>query len=101
MRFLAGLETERRKCIEAGSAIALQCEISDSSGQVQWFKDGKQILSQCGADFQSEGCIRRLVIESAALSHSGVYRCTTKDDIIEFQIEIRGKSSRFFFVALQ
>lgn len=95
MRFLAGLETERRKCIEAGCAILLQCEISDSSGQVQWFKDGNQILSQSGIDFQSEGCIRKLVIESAALSHAGVYRCTTKDDIVEFQIEIKGETCRF------
>lgn len=101
MRFSAAPETERRKCIEEGCAIVLQCEITDSSGQVRWFKDGRQILSQSGVDFQLEGCIRRLVIESAALSHAGVYRCTTKDDIIEFQVEIKGESCSFFFVALQ
>lgn len=101
MRFSAGPETERRKCIEAGCAIVLQCEISDSLGQVCWFKDGKQILPQSAVDFQSADCIRRLIIESAALSHSGVYRCTTKDDIIEFQVEIKGESCSFFFVALQ
>ncbi|XP_026768347.3 obscurin-like protein 1 isoform X8 [Pangasianodon hypophthalmus] len=95
VRFSAGPETERRKCIEAGSTIVLQCEISDSSGQVRWFKDGKQILTQSCVDFQSEGCIRRLIIESAALSHSGVYRCTTKDDIIEFQVEIKAVPVRF------
>lgn len=101
MRFSAGLETERRKCIEAGCAVVLQCEISDSTGQVHWFKDGKQILSQSSVDIQSEGCIRRLIIESAALSDSGVYRCTTKDDIIEFPVEIKGESCSFFFEALQ
>lgn len=101
MRFSVGPETERRKCFEAGCAIVLQCEILDSSGQVHWFKDGKQILSQSGVDFQSEGCTRRLVIESAMLSDSGVYRCTTQDDIIEFQVEIKGESYSFFFAALQ
>lgn len=101
MRFSAGPENERRKCIEAGGTIVLQCEISDSSGEVRWFKDGKQILTQSGVDFHSEGCIRRLAIESAVLSHSGVYRCTTKDDIIEFQVEIKGESCSFFFVDLQ
>lgn len=101
MRFSAGPETERRKCFEAGCTIALQCEISDSSGQVHWFKDGKQILAQSGVDFQSEGCIRRLIIESAAVSHSGVYRCTTKDDLIEFQVEIKGEFCSFFFVTLR
>ncbi|XP_047670565.1 obscurin isoform X7 [Tachysurus fulvidraco] len=89
VRLSAGPETERRKCIEAGGTIVLQCEISDSSGQVRWFKDGKQICTQSGVDFQSEDCIRRLIIESAALSHSGVYRCATKDDIVEFQVEIK------------
>ncbi|XP_060732886.1 obscurin isoform X5 [Tachysurus vachellii] len=89
VRFSAGPETERRKCIEAGGTIVLQCEISDSSGQVLWFKDGKQILTESGVDFQSEDCIRRLIIESAALSHSGVYRCTTKDDVVEYQVEIK------------
>ncbi|XP_047011820.2 obscurin isoform X9 [Ictalurus punctatus] len=95
VRFSAGLETERRKCIEAGCAVVLQCEISDSTGQVHWFKDGKQILSQSSVDIQSEGCIRRLIIESAALSDSGVYRCTTKDDIIEFPVEIKAVPVRF------
>lgn len=98
MRFSAGPETERRMCIEAGCPIVLQCKVSDSTGEVRWFKDGKQILSQAGIDFHSEACIRRLTIESAAPSHAGVYRCTTKDDIVEFQVEIKGESCSFFFV---
>ncbi|KAI5107377.1 obscurin-like protein 1 isoform X8, partial [Silurus meridionalis] len=99
VRFTAGPETERRKCIEAGDTMVLQCEISDSSGQVCWFKDGKQILTQSGVDFQSEDCIRRLIIESATPSHSGVYRCTTKDDVIEFQVDIKAVPVRFSTVS--
>ncbi|KAF7709746.1 hypothetical protein HF521_016596 [Silurus meridionalis] len=99
VRFTAGPETERRKCIEAGDTMVLQCEISDSSGQVCWFKDGKQILTQSGVGFQSEDCIRRLIIESATPSHSGVYRCTTKDDVIEFQVDIKAVPVRFSTVS--
>ncbi|TSL54341.1 Obscurin [Bagarius yarrelli] len=99
VRFSVGSETERRKTFEAGGTIILQCEISDSSGQVCWFKDGKQILMKSGVDFQSEGCLRRLIVKSAELSHSGVYRCTTKDDLIEFQVEIKAVPVRFLPVA--
>uniref|UniRef100_A0A4W4H485 Obscurin like cytoskeletal adaptor 1b n=1 Tax=Electrophorus electricus TaxID=8005 RepID=A0A4W4H485_ELEEL len=76
-------------CIEAGCTVVLQCEISDSTVQVHWFKDGNKILAESGVDFISEGHIRKLIIQRAALSHSGVYRCTTKHDTIEFHVEIR------------
>ncbi|XP_076858629.1 obscurin-like isoform X2 [Brachyhypopomus gauderio] len=95
VRFSALPEAERRKCSEAGCTVVLQCEISDSTVQVHWFKDGKQILAESGVDFISEGHIRQLIIQRAALSHSGVYRCTSNDDIIEFHVEIRAVPVRF------
>ncbi|XP_036425837.1 obscurin isoform X12 [Colossoma macropomum] len=95
VRFSAVPDNERRKCTEAGCAVILQCEISDSTAQVHWFKDGKQIFVESGIDFQSEGRVRKLIIQTAALSHSGVYRCTTKDDAVEFHVEIRAVPVRF------
>ncbi|XP_026861476.2 obscurin-like protein 1 isoform X4 [Electrophorus electricus] len=94
-RFSAVPEAERRKCIEAGCTVVLQCEISDSTVQVHWFKDGNKILAESGVDFISEGHIRKLIIQRAALSHSGVYRCTTKHDTIEFHVEIRAVPVQF------
>ncbi|XP_036425751.1 obscurin isoform X2 [Colossoma macropomum] len=95
VRFSAVPDNERRKCTEAGCAVILQCEISDSTAQVHWFKDGKQIFVESGIDFQSEGRVRKLIIQTAALSHSGVYRCTTKDDAVEFHVEIRAPPGKF------
>ncbi|KAL7865382.1 hypothetical protein SRHO_G00106290 [Serrasalmus rhombeus] len=95
VRFSAVPDNERRKYTEAGCAVILQCEISDSTAQVHWFKDGKQILVESGVDFQSEGRVQKLIIQTAALSHSGVYRCTTKDDALEFHVEIRAVPVRF------
>ncbi|XP_037395274.1 obscurin-like protein 1 isoform X7 [Pygocentrus nattereri] len=95
VRFSAVPDNERRKYTEAGCAVILQCEISDSTAQVHWFKDGKQILVESGVDFQSEGRVQKLIIQTAALSHSGVYRCTTKDDAVEFHVEIRAVPVRF------
>ncbi|XP_056093726.1 obscurin isoform X14 [Rhinichthys klamathensis goyatoka] len=89
VRFSAVPEVKRRKCIEAGCPIILQCEISDSTAQVQWYKDGDQLLVESGVDIKSDDCMRTLSIQSAHPSHAGVYSCTTKDDVIKFQVEIR------------
>ncbi|XP_050974244.1 obscurin-like protein 1 isoform X20 [Labeo rohita] len=95
VRFSAVPEDKRRKCIEAGCPIVLQCEVSDSTAQVQWYKDGDQLLVESGVDFSSEDCMRTLSIQSAHPSHAGVYCCTTKDDVIKFQVEIRANPVRF------
>ncbi|KAK9969103.1 hypothetical protein ABG768_027305 [Culter alburnus] len=89
VRFSAVPEVKRRKCIEAGCPIILQCEISDSTAQVQWYKDGDQLLVESGVDIKSDDCMRTLSIQSAHPSHAGVYSCTTKDDVIKFHVEIR------------
>ncbi|XP_056321760.1 obscurin isoform X14 [Danio aesculapii] len=95
VRFSAAPEVKRRKCIEAGCPIILQCEISDSAAQVQWYKDGDQLLVESGVDINSDDCMRTLSIQSAHPSHAGVYSCTTKDDVIEFHVEIRAAPVRF------
>ncbi|XP_016305526.1 obscurin-like protein 1 [Sinocyclocheilus anshuiensis] len=95
VRFSAVPEVKRRKCIEAGCPIVLQCEVSDSTAQVQWYKDGDQLLVESGVDFKSDDCMRTLSIQSAHPSHAGVYSCTTKDDVIKFHVEIRAAPVRF------
>ncbi|XP_067265418.1 obscurin isoform X9 [Chanodichthys erythropterus] len=95
VRFSAVPEVKRRKCIEAGCPIILQCEISDSTAQVQWYKDGDQLLVESGVDIKSDDCMRTLSIQSAHPSHAGVYSCTTKDDVIKFHVEIRATPVRF------
>uniref|UniRef100_A0A671T4K2 Obscurin like cytoskeletal adaptor 1b n=1 Tax=Sinocyclocheilus anshuiensis TaxID=1608454 RepID=A0A671T4K2_9TELE len=96
VRFSAVPEVKRRKCIEAGCPIVLQCEVSDSTAQVQWYKDGDQLLVESGVDFKSDDCMRTLSIQSAHPSHAGVYSCTTKDDVIKFHVEIRVFESRVY-----
>ncbi|KAF4108802.1 hypothetical protein G5714_009875 [Onychostoma macrolepis] len=95
VRFSAVPEVKRRKCIEAGCPIVLQCEVSDCTTQVQWYKDGDQLLVESGVDFKSDDCMRTLSIQSAHPSHAGVYSCTTKDDVIKFHVEIRAAPVRF------
>ncbi|XP_055070972.2 obscurin isoform X13 [Misgurnus anguillicaudatus] len=95
VRFLAVPEEKLRTCIEAGCPIVLQCEISESAAQVHWYKDGDQLLVESGVDFISEGCMRTLSIQTAQLSHAGVYTCTTKDDVIKFHVDVQAAPVRF------
>lgn len=88
--FLALPNLERNKCSEAGCPIVLQCELSDPSAQVLWYKDDVKLLSQSGLEFQSNGTKRALVIEKADFFHSGVYSCKTKGAAVQFNVEIKG-----------
>ena len=83
-------EEERNRCIEAGCPIILHCEISDLTAQVSWLKDGVQVHSLSGVDIQSEGHLRKLVVQSADHSHSGVYSCGFADDVITFKVDVQG-----------
>ncbi|XP_028446805.1 obscurin isoform X12 [Perca flavescens] len=89
VKFSAMPEEMRTKSIEAGGTIVLQCVVSDPEAQVCWYKDEMQLISNSGLEINSEGNIRTLVVQSAELCHSGVYRCTTQDDTMEFQVEIK------------
>lgn len=76
--------------VVAGSPIALRCALSDPSGQVSWYKDGRKLLAQSGVAIQSQGNLRSLVVPSAERVHTGVYRCESKDDDIQFSVEVKG-----------
>ncbi|XP_053734187.1 obscurin-like protein 1 isoform X1 [Synchiropus splendidus] len=82
-------ENMRIKSIEEGRPVVLQCEVSDPAGPVCWYKDEILLATQPGFEISSEGRKRILVIERAQLVHSGLYRCSTKDDTVDFQVEIK------------
>lgn len=90
VRFIALPEVDRSKSIEAGCPVVLQCELSDPSAQVFWYKDEAKLLPQSGLDFQSNGTKRALVVEKADFFHSGVYSCKTKGAAVQFNVEIKG-----------
>lgn len=95
VRFSAIPEAERNKSIQKGYPIILQCELSDPSAQVYWYKDGSKLLSQTGVDILSDGLGRKLIVHSAEFFHSGLYCCKTKGDTITFNVDIKG--DQFYF----
>ncbi|TDH07117.1 hypothetical protein EPR50_G00120760 [Perca flavescens] len=95
LKFSALSEGDQKKMVMTGFPIALQCELSDPTGQVSWYKDGTKLLPQNGVDIQSEGNLRSLVVPSAERSHTGVYRCESKDDDIQFAVEVKALPVKF------
>ncbi|KAJ8403432.1 hypothetical protein AAFF_G00352040 [Aldrovandia affinis] len=93
VKFSALPDVERNKSIEAGRPIVLHCEISDPSAQVSWYKDGIELLPKTGIEIQSKATIRRLIVQSAELYHSGVYSCETSDDAVQFTVDIKAELS--------
>lgn len=83
-------DTDGNKRVETGDVIVLYCEVSHPFAQVSWFKNGKELLMTDGLNIQSEGKMRRVVIQSADASHAGVYTCETSGDAIRYNVEVAG-----------
>ena len=96
MRFSEIPEVAKSKSVEAGCPIVLQCEVSEPTGQVSWYKDEIQLHPQSGVEIQSEDKMRTLTIQSAELVHTGTYRCETADDTISFKVDVKGEFELFF-----
>lgn len=86
-------EVEMNKSIEPGCPIVLQCELSDPTAEVSWYKDGIELSPQVGIDMLSHGNSRTLSVRSAELCHTGVYSCKIKDNVIHFNVDIKGDFS--------
>lgn len=91
VKFTPLSEMDRNKFVEVGNPIVLYCELSDPEAPVRWYKNGVELHSVEGLHIQSEGTMRRIVIQSAEFSHSGVYSCDAIDDVIRFNVEVEGK----------
>ncbi|XP_078147331.1 obscurin-like protein 1a [Centroberyx gerrardi] len=88
-------ELDSSKKVESGDPIVLYCEVSHSFSKVSWFKDGVELQVSDGLNIQSDGNMRRIVIQSAGASDSGVYTCETTGDVVKFNVEVAGPSVEF------
>lgn len=68
--------------------VTLACELDDERGDVQWFKDGKEIKPDKRLQMIKEGRKRKLVIKDAKVTDAGAYKCTTNADETNAEILI-------------
>lgn len=73
--------------------VHLQCELSRSGGEVQWFKDGQEVEETGRVQLVSEGPYRRLVILHGREEDGGEYVCETDGDSVFFQLTVSGIST--------
>lgn len=83
----------------AASPIALQCELSAHSGQVSWHKDEAELLPENEVGIQSQENLRSLVVPSAEQTHMDVYKCESKDDDIQFSVDVKGDVQKLWHVS--
>lgn len=90
VKFVPLSESDCNKSVETGDSIVLYCEVSHPFAKVSWYKDGKELQVTNGINIQSDGNMRRIVIQSADVSHSGVYTCETSGDVVTFNVDVAG-----------
>ncbi|XP_028999000.1 obscurin-like protein 1a [Betta splendens] len=95
VKFIPLSDSDKIRRLHTGEAIVLYCEVSHPFAKVSWFKDGKELHVTDDLNIQSDGNMRRIVIQSANMSHSGVYTCRSTDDSVEFNVDIAGPPVEF------
>ncbi|XP_037617812.1 LOW QUALITY PROTEIN: obscurin-like protein 1 [Sebastes umbrosus] len=88
-------DVDSNKKVDTSDPIVLYCEVSHPFAKVSWFKDGEELQATDGINIQSDGNMRRIVIQSADASHSGAYTCETSGDVIKFNVDVAGPSVEF------
>ncbi|MFT7807941.1 obscurin-like protein 1 isoform X1 [Arapaima gigas] len=94
-RFLGAPNEVKVTSVEQGGPVVLQCELTDPNDHVCWYKDGEELFPQSSLDIQSDGVVRRLVIQSADLSDSGVYSCAVAGEVIKFNVDVQAPPVTF------
>lgn len=71
--------------------LTLLCELDDALGEVQWFKDGKEITKDKRINITKDGRKRKLVIKDCKVTDQGMYSCTSNADKTEAEILVNCK----------
>ncbi|XP_061648755.1 obscurin-like isoform X2 [Phyllopteryx taeniolatus] len=89
-----------------GSSLTLRCEINKPKGDVQWVKDGQEILPSCRYRIRAQGRERSFTIFEVLDEDAGKYACESTDDstlatvivntprVVEFIAELRNITVR-------
>ncbi|XP_039609186.1 obscurin isoform X1 [Polypterus senegalus] len=73
----------------------LSCAVSQSKTDVKWYKDGKLLSSNKKTKIESEGCIRRLIVDSVEKKDIGTYTCEALEEKLSFHLELTDQVATF------
>uniref|UniRef100_A0A8C4RGW5 Obscurin, cytoskeletal calmodulin and titin-interacting RhoGEF b n=1 Tax=Erpetoichthys calabaricus TaxID=27687 RepID=A0A8C4RGW5_ERPCA len=96
MSFKIQVETVLKEIKAAVSEKAiLSCAVSQSKTDVKWYKDGKLLSSNKKTKIESEGCIRRLIMDNVEKKDIGTYTCEALEEKISFHLELAELAIKF------
>ena len=80
---------EEKMKLEARKELALSCQVSlgSPSADVQWYCNGKKILSDEKYNITTEGDTMKLTIKECEATDSATYRCDVINKLGEVQTE--------------
>lgn len=80
------------KAVLTGSAT-LSCEVAQDATEVNWYKDGKLLISSRKFKTEAAGKTRRLVVEQLEKKDAGEYVCEAAGQKLTFKVEATGEDS--------
>lgn len=96
MKILRKSEIKKDLKFLVSDDIVLECELSRTSVQAKWYKDGCRVDGNERYCEEEEGAFRSLVILNAELGDSGEYFLDVEDDSISFHVVVQGNFERLF-----
>ncbi|ELK03225.1 Obscurin [Pteropus alecto] len=73
---------------EAGASATLSCKVAQSQTEVTWYKDGKKLSESSKVHMETNGCVRRLVLQQAGKADGGEYSCEAGGQRVSFHLDV-------------
>ncbi|KAG7252560.1 hypothetical protein CRUP_007750, partial [Coryphaenoides rupestris] len=75
------------------SALVIDCEVSRANAEVAWKKNGEEVEDSRKVTILEDVVLRQLTIHWLSLEDAGQYVCDAKDDVMDFQVKVKGSRS--------
>ena len=77
----------------AGEAMVLDCEVSRANAEVTWKRNGEEVEDSRKVTILEDVVLRQLTVHCLSLEDAGQYICDAKDDVMDFQVKVKGIQS--------
>lgn len=74
----------------ASEALVLDCEVSRANAEVTWKRNGEEVEDSRNVTILEDMLLRQLTIHCLSLEDGGQYVCDAKDDVMDFQVNVKG-----------
>lgn len=80
----------------ADGMVTLRCEVGKPKADVQWLKNGAEIVGSRRFSIRADGVERSLTIHRLTAEDAGQYACESRDDRTVAALKVESKPPVFF-----